>query len=402
MTLVTRDSKGKIRVVDIWTNHDSDSSTICRETYQYLGKHTRQPDIVIEAGKAGRDIVAQCELQFMSQLKSYKDKGYKELSKDLEEYTEEELNEIVGDAITNQHGVLKPMLAKQADKVSQKAIDKVPYWYASRKIDGVRCSFYYDGKEIHTSSRGGEDYDCACLHFINNKKLNEFFQRHPRVVLDGELYKHGRSLQQISGAARLEKNAVDCDWLEYYIYDVVDTTRTFEERLKILAAIKYELGLGFNPEREWEKGELQFQMVPQQKVSGYKNINILHDIYVAEGWEGVVIRDPSKVYRPNGRTNDMIKIKKYKDAEFIVIDYELGLRGSEDMTFICTTPAGLEFKAKPWGDRTIKEEYVKNFKTKYQYKMAKIKFFYYSNGNDEKTGVPLQPSLICFRDKSDM
>jgi len=34
--------------------------------------------------------------------------------------------------------------------------------------------------------------------------------------------------------------------------------------------------------------------------------------------------------------------------------------------------------------------------------MAKIKFFYYSNGNDEKTGVPLQPSLICFRDKSDM
>ena len=266
----------------------------------------------------------------------------------------------------------------------------------------MRCSFYYDGKEIHTSSRGGEDYDCACMHFINNESLKKFFNRHPNVVLDGELYKHGKSLQQISGAARLEKNAVDCDWLEYYIYDVVDTSKTFEERLKILGAIKYELGLGFNPEREWKKGELQFQMVPQQKVSGYKNINILHDIYVAEGWEGVVIRDPSKVYRPNGRTNDMIKIKKYKDAEFIVIDYELGLRGTEDMTFTCTTPAGLEFKAKPWGDRAIKEEYVRNFKTKYQYKMAKIKFFYYSNGNDEKTGVPLQPSLICFRDKADM
>lgn len=266
----------------------------------------------------------------------------------------------------------------------------------------MRCSIYYKDGEIHTSSRGGEDYDCACLHFINNEKLNLFFQRHPGVVLDGELYKHGKTLQQISGAARLEKNAVDCGWLEYYIYDIIDTSRTFEERLKILGAIKYELQLGFEPEREWKEGELQFQMVPQQKVSGFKNINILHDIYVSEGWEGVVIRDPSKVYRPNGRTNDMIKIKKYKDAEFIVIDYELGLRGSEDMTFICTTPAGLEFKAKPWGDRAIKEEYVRNFKTKYQYKMAKIKFFYYSNGNDEKTGVPLQPSLICFRDKSDM
>ena len=402
MTLVTRDSKGKIRVVDLWEEHDEESYTICRETYQLGGKITRQPDIYIENGKAGRDYIAQGELRLMSKLKEYKDKGYKELDKKLAEYTIDELNEIVGENITNQHGVLKPMLAKQADKVSKKAIDKIPYWYASRKIDGVRCSFYYDGKGIHTSSRGGEDYDCACMHFINDEKLNLFFQRHPGVVLDGELYKHGKSLQQISGAARLEKNAVDCDWLEYYIYDVIDTNRTFEERLKILGAIKYELGLGFNPEREWKKGELQFQMVPQQKVSGYKNINILHDIYVAEGWEGVVIRDPSKVYRPNGRTNDMIKIKKYKDAEFIVIDYELGLRGTEDMTFTCTTPAGLEFKAKPWGDRAIKEEYVRNFKTKYQYKMAKIKFFYYSNGNDEKTGVPLQPSLICFRDKSDM
>ena len=402
MTLVTRDSKGKIRVVDLWIEYDDESCTICRETYQLRGKHTRQPDIYIDDGKVGRSVRAQGDLKFWSKAKEYKDKGYKELDKKLEEYTEEELNKIVGNDITNQHGVLKPMLAKQADKVSQKTIDKVPYWYASRKIDGVRCSFYYDGEEIHTSSRGGEDYDCACMHFRNNENLKKFFSRHPNVVLDGELYKHGKSLQQISGAARLEKNAVDCDWLEYYIYDVVDTSRTFEERLKILGAIRYELGLGFNPEREWKEGELQFQMVPQQKVSGYKNINILHDIYVAEGWEGVVIRDPSKVYRPNGRTNDMIKIKKYKDAEFIVIDYELGLRGTEDMTFTCTTPAGLEFKAKPWGDRAIKEEYVRNFKTKYQYKMAKIKFFYYSNGNDEKTGVPLQPSLICFRDKADM
>lgn len=400
MTLVTRDSKGKIRVIDLWSEHDEDSYTICRETYQLGGKHTRQPDIYIEQGKAGRSILAQGELQYAAQLKGYKDKGYKELTKDIDEYTVEELNGIVGDGITNQYGVLKPMLAKQADKVSETSINKVPYWYASRKIDGVRCSFYYDGSEIHTSSRGGETYDCACLHFINNEKLKEFFNRHPNVVLDGELYKHGKSLQQISGAARLEKGT--SDWLEYYIYDIVDTERTFEERLRVLAAIKHELGLGFNPERQWEDGELQFQMVPQQKVSGYKNINILHDIYVAEGWEGVVVRDPSKKYRPNGRTNDMIKFKKYKDAEFIVIDYELGLRGAEDMTFICTTPAGLEFKAKPWGDRAMKEEYVRNFKNKYQYKMAKIKFFYYSNGNDEKTGVPLQPSLICFRDKSDM
>ena len=51
MTLVTRDSKGKIRVVDLWEEHDEESYTICRETYQLGGKHTRQPDIYIEEGK---------------------------------------------------------------------------------------------------------------------------------------------------------------------------------------------------------------------------------------------------------------------------------------------------------------------------------------------------------------
>ena len=136
MTLVTRDSKGKIRVVDLWEEHDEESYTICRETYQLGGKITRQPDIRIENGKAGRDYIAQGELRLMSKLKEYKDKGYKELDKKLAEYTIDELNEIVGENITNQHGVLKPMLAKQADKVSQKTFDKVPYWYASRKIDG--------------------------------------------------------------------------------------------------------------------------------------------------------------------------------------------------------------------------------------------------------------------------
>ena len=61
---------------------------------------------------------------------------------------------------------------------------------------------------------------------------------------------------------------------------------------------------------------------------------VLHNKYVEEGWEGVVIRNPDKVYGFGKRTNDMIKIKKYKDDCFLVIDKEAGLRGYEDMVFI--------------------------------------------------------------------
>ena len=54
---------------------------------------------------------------------------------------------------------------------------------------------------------------------------------------------------------------------------------------------------------------------------------------MAEGFEGLVARKPDKVYGFGKRTNDMIKIKRYKDSEFLVIGYELGLRGIEDMVF---------------------------------------------------------------------
>ncbi len=178
--------------------------------------------------------------------------------------------------------------------------------------------------------------------------------------------------------------------------------KTFYDRLQILNEIKEELNLGFDPYKEWNNGELQLQMVPQEKVSGYDNIMELHNKYVEEGWEGVVIRNPDKVYGFGKRTNDMIKIKRYKDSEFSVIGYELGLRGIEDMVFICETPNGKPFKAKPMGDKLTKEEYVENFDSKYKGNVATVKYFYYSNGNDEVNGVPLQPCLIAFRDKNDL
>lgn len=394
--LLSKASTGKFRVAYLEWDEKWDEErkgfVITRTYGQLHGKMTQAPDIVITVGKAGRSHREQALLQFNSELKKYLDKGYKEMENDPETYSETELNEFYGDLKTDQNGFAKHMLAKSADKVKESSINKVKFWYASKKIDGVRCSFYYKDGEIHSASRGGGDYDYSTTHFIKNKELIKFFENHPDYILDGELYKHGKSLQQISGAARLEKNAYDCDWLEYYIYDVMIPDMKFSDRLEILKQIQKELNLGFDPNREWNKGELQMQMVPQEKVSGYDNIMKLHNQYVSEGWEGVVCRNPDKDYGFGKRTNDMLKFKSYRDDCFKVIGYELGLRGSEDMVFICETEDGIEFKAKPWGDRALKEEYIDNFKNKYKNHIGECKFFYYS---DE--GVPLQPSFKAFR-----
>lgn len=395
--LVTKDNKGKTRVVEISYEWDDAQHgfVIRRKTYQYGGKVTVQPEIWIYKGKVKRTVSEQARLEYNSHLKKYTDKGYKLLPSSIkinnavavEAFVEEHL----GNGVTDSNGFKKHMLAKQADKVATSVFDKIKYWYGSRKIDGVRCSFYWKDGEVRTASRGGGDYDASTSFMRHNPKLIQFFEEHPDIVLDGELYKHGKSLQQISGAARLEKDTAGMDWLEYYIYDVMDSTKTFEERLDILHDITDELNLGFNPEREWDDGELKFQIVPQETVVGWANIQKLHDKYVGEGFEGIVIRDPSKVYNFGGRTNAMIKVKMYKDAEFEIVGYSEGLR-PEDMVFVCKTKEGKEFEAKPMGTRELKWEYLDRM-DEIIGKMATVKYFYLS---DE--GCPLQPVLKCIRD----
>jgi hypothetical protein len=395
--LVTKDNKGKTRVVEISYEWDDAQHgfVIRRKTYQYGGKVTVQPEIWIYKGKVKRTVSEQARLEYNSHLKKYTDKGYKLLPSSIkinnavavEAFVEEHL----GNGVTDSNGFKKHMLAKQADKVATSVFDKIKYWYGSRKIDGVRCSFYWKDGEVRTASRGGGDYDASTSFMRHNPKLIQFFEEHPDIVLDGELYKHGKSLQQISGAARLEKDTAGMDWLEYYIYDVMDSTKTFEERLDILHDITDELNLGFNPEREWDDGELKFQIVPQETVVGWANIQKLHDKYVGEGFEGIVIRDPSKVYNYGGRTNAMIKVKMYKDAEFEIVGYSEGLR-PEDMVFVCKTKEGKEFEAKPMGPRELKYEYLDRM-DEIIGKMATVKYFYLS---DE--GCPLQPVLKCIRD----
>lgn len=250
-----------------------------------------------------------------------------------------------------------------------------------------------DDNKLHTASRGAMNYDAAMYYIINHPTLIKIFKDNPGLIMDGEAYHHFWSLQQLNSIARTQKTAVDLDVLQFYWYDIVDTNSTFDERLAFMKDIQDQYNFTFEPEREFKDGELRIQFVPQVPVTGYDNMLKLHNQYVEEGWEGLVIRDPDALYRPNGRTNDMVKIKVYKSEDFLVIDYELGLRGSEDMVFVCETKDGKIFKAKPLGDRNQKEEYVNNFEQLYKNHIGECKFFYYS---DE--GTPLQPAFKAFRD----
>ena len=399
-TLISKDSKGKIRVVEISYegNETTRIYTIYRYTGQFEGKMTKQPEIIVDKGKATRNIHEQVELQFNALVKGYKDKGYIELENEIDNYNSEELYQLLGESPTGSNGVVKPMLAKQADKVTNTKIFNKE-WLASRKIDGLRCIIYLgdDGK-LHTSSRGATNYDSAMFEILTHPTLIKLFKNNKGLMLDGECYHHGYTLQQINSIARTQKIAKDLEVLQFYWYDIVDLNNPFKSRLAKMKSIAEELKeygseIGWEPDKMFKENELRIQFVPQVEVNGWDNMMKLHNEYVSEGWEGLVIRDPERPYKPNGRTNDMIKIKVYKDDCFKVIDKEAGLRGSEDMVFIMEMPDGRTFKAKPFGDREQKEEYWINFDKKYKGHIGECKFFYYSDD-----GIPLQPAFKAFRD----
>ena len=399
--LLGRASTGKFRFAVVECDEewhsigDGRAGYIIQRSYgQVRGKTTLSPQIIVDRTKQKRNWQEQYTLQFNSEVKKYLDKGYKEINKHPNEYTDDELLSIFGDVKTNQYGVIKPQLAKQADKVTNPKIFNKE-WLISRKLDGVKALFYWDGKEIHTSSRGGEHYDYSTVHLRTNSALLAFFKENPTVILDGELFVRGKTLQQLSGAARMEKNAYDCDWLQYWVYDCynsADIDMIASERYKFLED-KFAEAHNFPIYRSSEdESEAPIRLLGHEYVSGWDNMKKLHDEWVSAGFEGAVITDPSKAYKVGSRCNNLIKIKQYKSEDFKVIGYKLGLRGSEDMTFTCELEDGRTFEAMPVGNREIKAEYVENFETKYKGHKAECTFFNYSDD-----GIPTQPKLRIFR-----
>lgn len=390
--LLSRDANSKLRVVyakGTWDDKNREF-TIQKRTGLLYGKLTDQPEKVIIEGKGKRTIQEQGIQEFKSLIKKYLDKGYKDVKtlfkKYLKDLTKEELEAAFPMTKTDANGIPKPMLAKPYKEVATKAFDKD--YMCSRKIDGVRCLMYRkdneDGTfEIHTASRGGKTYDYSLVHLINDPVLIKIFEEYPKIILDGEIYKHGWSLQYISGLVRLEKidaRVSELEKLQYWIYDIADCESKFIDR--------YELLEDLRPTIE-ESNNLVY--VEHVSVSGWLNIKKRHDEYVHEGFEGAVIRRLDAVYGYGKRTAAMIKIKEYQDAEFKIVGWEPGLRPIEDMVFVLEAPNGKRFKAKPMGDVSVKEEYIKNINNMIG-KYGTVKFFYYSND-----GTPLQPVFKYLR-----
>ena len=182
-----------------------------------------------------------------------------------------------------------------AEKYHQN-IDLAAYWI-SEKLDGVRA--FWDGKQL--VSRGGNTFAAPSW----------FTAGFPAVALDGELWVgRGKFEETVSIVSR---HVPHDGWrqVRYMVFDLPEAPGTFDERLQSLRA-----AVAAAP------GEF-LAVVPQTKVADHKALLEKLDVVVANGGEGLMLHRGDSRYR-GGRSMDLLKLKKFDDAEGIVIAHNPG------------------------------------------------------------------------------
>jgi DNA ligase-1 len=258
------------------------------------------------------------------------------------------------------------------------------------KLDGVRCLASRDDKgRIQLTSRQGKPWNIPSISI----ELDQWLPQD--AILDGEVYIHGESCQRITSLAKSadpdgKSFKSDSHLLEYHVYDIPvyqgNDTLPWVERYKILSKMSKDNGI---------------VPVLGQRVTSEKELWGAHDSFVQDGYEGAVIRLHHGLYLWGYRSHELLKVKKFQDEEFTVVDARDG-RGKmagkvvwvcrnniialSDNTFECSMKVSMEER----------EEMFKN-RAAYLGKKLTVRFF---DRTDE--GTPRFPVGIVFRDEKDL
>lgn len=254
--------------------------------------------------------------------------------------------------------LIRPMLAQTFDLSKYQGNKKCkkiefPCW-GQPKFDGIRCLMYKKNDKIIMESRKGTEFhnfDILREEFMNTLSNED-------CVFDGELYSFDMSFENLSGLVRLKKpkdtQIKDINTIKFYIYDVI---------------IKQNLNATFNERKEYlenimDKYKDQTNLInfcPSININEIHDINNIHDNYVQNGYEGLILRNYDGKYEVNKRSYNLQKYKKFMDEEFIIIDYTQGTGDEKGLIiFKCETKNKKQFSVRPRGTREYRSQLYKN------------------------------------------
>ncbi|WP_199525471.1 DNA ligase [Pseudoalteromonas sp. bablab_jr011] len=201
-----------------------------------------------------------------------------------------------------------------ADKVN------INDYLVSEKYDGIRA--IWTGNKLVT--RNG--------HLIHAPVW--FTAPLPDVWLDGELWTKRQDFANLSGIVRTHQPN-DSEWhkVSYQVFDMPDATLPFSQRYQNYASLVTQINAK------------HIRAVKQRRFTDNHQLSLFMDELVAKGAEGVMLHLALATHKA-GRSDALLKLKPYLDAEAVVVAHFPGKGKYKNMlgALKVRNAEGVEFK----------------------------------------------------------
>ena len=183
---------------------------------------------------------------------------------------------------------IDPLLAKVYKQ------ENVSEWWVSEKLDGVRA--IWNGEK---------------LHFRSGKLISApdwFTENFPEQLMDGELWMGRGTFEKLSGIVRkIQPNHNDWRQVRYMLFELPEHPGTFTRRVRKMVKLTETLKISW------------LQPIPQIRLNSEDALLNMLDEIVTKGGEGLMLHRADSLYH-SGRSDDLLKLKPWQDAEATVVE----------------------------------------------------------------------------------
>ena len=302
--------------------------------------------------------------EVQSRVNAKRKEGYKELSELKDGISEDKLfpNKVLENNIakgtdlisflntylpkysTTSEGFVLPMLAKVLE--DNKPFEKFGAMLGQWKIDGLRCIIgaekngmdLFNPITLTYHSRTGENWtpkmkwmDEILLPKISKELLDMMIDE--GACLDGELYLPGYSVNDINSFVKNTQLAQHYK-LQYWCYDICCENMSANSRnyyrLNNINASTFECA----SKEEHLNNKDQVILLPTYYIVDLKRATAHRNMFINNGFEGLILRNPSAEYQFGKRNQAMFKFKKVDDGKFIIADIKSEHKRSDLPLFV--------------------------------------------------------------------
>lgn len=282
--------------------------------------------------------------------------------------------------------------------------DKVDFkndtWLMSRKLDGNRLILIKRGNEVKCMSRQGKEI--KTLDMLRNTisgVMGDF-------VLDGEVciidYKGNENFQEIMKVITKKNYTIPHPVMK--VFDILSEDEFYGRKESETFSKRFAKLCDFFTTNGGKIGRF-FNIVDQRKVMSKEKLMEEFNEAKNKGWEGLMIR--KDVPYECGRTNNLLKVKGFNDAEYEVTGYEMGnMRFVEEgrqvekevLTSITIKHKGFDVKV---GSGFSKEQREYLHKHPEEIVGSTVKVQYFEETNNLQGGISLRfPTVVYFYGKT--